>query len=329
MGMVGTILRGIHLSKVSSSLLALLVVATGDEAGAQTPPTAQGVQPKALRRGLTLRRQLPRFVVPAKRARACKGMEKLPTRTERPFEIGEELAYEINISGAYVGRLEIKIGSPRNLNGKMVIPLFGRARTSSFVSTVQPFEGRYMALVDPETLAPVGVRVEGTYGGDARWERIRFMNTQRKVTAEFLLEGQERTRTYVGQHELTDILSMLYAARRIRLSEGLSGCQDVFGARRLWRMDAKVEDLVEIETPAGRKRAYKVGTVFDRRPTPGLSSSKRPRFEIDVFLADDRSQAPLQFVMRQGGITAEAKLVRWSLGGVKAPKDQPDRDWTF
>lgn len=330
MGMVGTILRGIRLSKVSSSLLALLLLATTDEGRAQTRPQTQRVRPRALRRsGLVLRRQLPRHRAPFKRGTACAGMEKLPVRDERPFEIGEELAYEIVVAGAYVGRLETKIGAPRNLDGKTVIPLFGRARTSVFVSTVQPFEGRYMALVDPETLAPVGVRVEGTYGGDARWERIRFLQGQRKVTAEFLLRGQERTRTYVGRHDLTDILTMLYAARRIRLARGLSGCQDVFGARRLWRMDAVVKNLVEVDTPAGRRRAYEVATVFDRRPTPGLSSTKRPHFEIDVFLSDDSSQAPLRFVMRQGGVTAEAKLVRWSLRGVKGAKPPVESDWTF
>lgn len=254
----------------------------------------------------------------------CKGIDALPSSGHPAFELGESLGYEISVAGAYVGRLELEIGRPRTVDGRNVIPLFGRARTTGFVSTLQPFEGRYMALVDPETLEPVGVRVEGTYGGDPRWEKIRFLDAQRRIDASFLLMGKELTRTYVGDHDLIDILTMLYAARRVSLSEGLSGCQDVFGARRLWRMDARVKGVVDVDTAAGKKTAYEVATIFDRRPTPGLDNGDRPRFEIDVFLAKDDTQAPLAFVMRQSGITAEARLVRWSLSGGKG-----EEAWAF
>jgi hypothetical protein len=169
------------------------------------------------------------------------------------------------------------------------------------------------------------VRVESKYGDDPRWEKIRFYESSRKVTADFLLQGQELSRTYVGEHDLTDILTMIYAARRVNLAVGMKGCQDVFGARRLWRMDASVDRLVEIDTIAGKREAYRVKTVFDRRPTVGLDNHNPPKVEIDVYLSNDETQAPLMFTIRQGPITADAKLVRWSLTG----SSKSDEGWSF
>ena len=308
--MMGTILRGVRLSKLFKAPFCLLFLLPGPTASAGERPRAVRPHPQrfSLKRGPRIRR-----IVPPVRTPKCAGFEKLPTRPIQPFRVGEELAYEITVGGAYVGRLEMKIGAPRKVSGRELLPLFARARTSAFVSALQPFEGRYMALVDPVTLAPTGARVEGTYAGDPRWERIRFAQDQRQVTSDYLVKGKELKRTYQGRHDLTDILTLLYAARRIELKQGLTGCQDVFGARRLWRMDAKVDGQVSMQTLAGKKRAYKVAAVFDRKPTRGLNNNKRPRFEVDLFMADDPTQAPLAFVMRQGGVTAEAKLVRWSL----------------
>ena len=299
--------------------MALLAAIVALPAGAAPKP-----ERLTMRQGPLLRRVTQRKKVEP----SCAGMAGLPHKNDSPFKVGEELAYELAVAGAYVGRLEIKIGEPRQVQGRTVIPLFGRARTNGFVSTLQPFEGRYMSLVDPVTLEPVGVRVESTYGGDRRWEKIRFTEKQRKVSADFLLQGQELSRSYVADHGLTDILSMVYAARKVSLAVGMKGCQDVFGARRLWRMAAQVDRRVEVDTIAGKRPAYEVKTIFHRRPTPGLDNRNPPKVEIDVFLADDGTQAPLMFTIRQGSITASAKLVRWSLAGSPSPSVDAD-GWEF
>ena len=99
---------------------------------------------------------------------------------------------------------------------------------------------------------------------------------------------------------------------------------DVFGARRLWRMDAHVDRMMDVDTIAGNRQAYRVKAKFDRRPTPGLDNRNPPKVEVDIFLANDETQAPLMFTIRQGAITADAKLVRWSLTG----SSQED-GWSF
>jgi len=255
----------------------------------------------------------------------CLGLEVLTRRPGKPpFGVGEELAYELTVSGARVGKMELKVGKPRRVEGQTRLPLFGRARTSAFLSTFKSFEGRYMTMVNPGDLAPLGVRVESTYGGEERWERVRFEKQHRFVGADVLLRGKEVRREYDGEHELTDLLTLLYIARTMTLQPGLHACQDVFASRRLWRMTADVEGIEEVDTPAGDKEAWVVRTKFDRKPTHGLSHTKRPKMEVDIYLAKDASQTPLKFVVRSQGIEAKGTLVRWSLNGTTS-----DSAWTL
>ncbi len=251
----------------------------------------------------------------------CEGLETFMRRgTQSPFGIGEELAYDLTVAGANIGKMELKVGRPRQVEGKLRLPLFGRARTSAFIAAFKRFEGRYMSMVDPHSLQPLGLKVESTYGQEDRWERVRFEKDQRFVGADVLLQGRELRREYDGDHDLTDILTLLYVARTLKLQSGMQVCQDVFASRRLWRMTATVEGSGQISTPAGTKDVWVVKTEFDRKPTHGLNNRKRPHMEVDIYLAKNASQTPLQFVIRSQGVEATGKLVRWSLKGTTQEK---------
>jgi hypothetical protein len=250
----------------------------------------------------------------------CSGIS-LPTRAgPSPFQPGEELAYELTVAGMNVGRFETKVGKPRMVNGKRWLSLFGRARTTAFASTFKKFAGRYMSLAEPETFAPVGLRVEATYGDDQRWEKVEFSDRQTKLDASFMYQGKEGHRTWDKDDPLTDILTMLYHARTRDLVQGTETCQEVFGARWLWRLDAKVVGEAEIDTPVGKKKATRVTTRFSRSAHPDAKQNQ-PKFEMDIFFAKDASQAPLAFEIRYDAITAMGRLVRWSL------EDRGEADW--
>lgn len=255
----------------------------------------------------------------------CLGLEALTRRPGQvPFGVGEELAYELTVSGATVGKMELKVGKPRKVEGQLRLPLFGRARTTAFLATFKSFEGRYMTMVNPDNLEPLGVRVESTYGDEERWERVRFERDHHFVGADVLLQGKEVRREYDGEHRLTDLLTLLYVARTMTLQPGMQACQDVFASRRLWRMTATVDGTASVDTPGGDKEAWVVRTKFDRKPTHGLNNNTRPNMEVDIYLAKDDSQTPLQFVVRSQGVEAKGKLVRWSLKGTT-----PEKSWTL
>lgn len=249
----------------------------------------------------------------------CEGLGEVPRRTDAlPFRPGEELAYELRFAGAYIGRFETKVGQPRTKDGQTYLTLFGRARTSAFFSAFSTFEGRYQSLARADHhLAPEFARVEATFGDDHRWERINFGEGNRSLRDDYLFKGAQRARSYDSNHALTDLLTMLYQARTIAVRPGLTACQDVFGNRWLWRMRAEVVGTERVDTPRGPMNAWKVKTHFERAPHPE-APAKPQTIDLELYLAQDGSQAPLKLVAHTLGITAEANLVRWSLN---APTD--------
>lgn len=284
---------------------------------------AAGERPRLGRLAPVARLAKPKPALPQKpQEPPCGGIYGVSRRAPA-FAPGEELSYELTFGPAFIGRFETKVGQPRILDGQQVLPLFGRARTSAFVAAFKTFEGRYMSMVDAQSLVPRGLRVESTYGDELRWEKVRFDRNQRHVDAQFTLEGQERQREWQSDHALTDLLAMLYAARTVVVHDGMKACQDVFGARRLWRMEATVAGKTQIKTPAGKRDAYVVKSVFVRRPHPELPG-KAPRIELDVYLSTDPTQTPLRFVARTEGIEAEGNLVSWSMQG-----KSKEQDWSL
>src|SRR5262249_55593734 len=140
----------------------------------------------------------------------------------------------------------------------------------------------------------------------------------------FSYEGKEGSRTYETDDRLMDVLAMLYFARTRELNVGTEGCSHVFGARWLWRMDAKVKGVASVDTPAGKKDATVVRTTFKRSPHPDLSPGQKDQnFEMDVYSARDQTQAPLEFVIHMKDVTAVGKLVAWSL------RDKGEDGWSF
>lgn len=253
----------------------------------------------------------------------CSGLSALGRRTETlPFSIGERLGYRLSVGGAYVGRLETKVGAPRAHRGDRVIPIFARARTNAMVASFEPFSGRFMTMVEPSAFLPIGIQTEITYGDDPRWEKVRFSPDRQKVDIEYRAQGREHARTYQTDHAATDILALMFWSRLIRLSPGAATCQDVFSSRRLWRMTGTIGESVAIKTPVGKKRARRVDLHFIRKNTAGLSSRRRPEYDFEVYLAEDEWQTPLRFVFKLNGFSAEGTLEHWSLDGSNAAWSQ-------
>lgn len=252
---------------------------------------------------------------------ACSGIASLPSMSASvPFRTGEELGFRLTVAGAYVGRLETKVGAPRKVDGRQVVPLFGRARTSAIVASLQPMVGRYMAMVQPDSLQPLGLQVELTYGEDPRWEKVRFEDGSQALEAKYFAQGREGERGYTTDHPATDLLTLLYLSRRVQLQPGLQACQDVFGARRLWRMTGQVTGTEVISTPVGKKEAYRLQLHFVRKPHPSLRKFDPPTYDMVVFVSKDRYQTPLRFELDVDGVTAVGHLERWSLSG-------SEKDW--
>jgi len=243
-----------------------------------------------------------------------------------PFGVGEELGYDLTFHGVRVGKLEMKVGKPRKVAGRRVMTLFGRARTNTLVAQYQPFAGRYMSFIDPSSLHPVAVQVESTYGEDRRWERAMFAKDVLGLETDFRLKGRALKRSYRPREaQLFDLLTLLYYARTRAISPGAAVCNEIYAARRLWRMDAKVVGHETLSTPVGDKRVFVVDTSFDRVPHKDFDPRRRrPHIDVRVYFADDETRAPLAFEVDNGQIKGRGDLVRWSIRGSTG-----DNEWEF
>lgn len=251
----------------------------------------------------------------------CEGVN--PGSLSLPFRPGEELSYDILVAGLYVGRLETKVGRPRNVGGRSAVSLFGRAFSSVVVSGLQKFEGRYMALSDPSTLRPFGVKVESTYGRDPRRETARFTADQKSLETDYLFMGHEGQYRYSRDAELYDALSVLFLARSMPLREGFSACQEVYSTRRLWRMEAKLGRPRNVSTPGGDKPV----DVIELRIARMVDEKQHGRLpelivEGEVLLSKDKTRTPMAFELRSRLGNARGELRRWVIEG-----DAHDPEW--
>lgn len=295
--------------------------------GAARPLTVMPAAPRVQMRP----QRLPNPPVAARASRpppppaepACGGVR--PAELTLPFRPGEELSYDLLVSGLYVGRLETKVGRPRTVGGRQALTLFGRAFSSAVVSGLQKFEGRYMALSDPATLRPYGVRVESTYGRDPRRETARFGEDQRSLETDYLHMGHEGQYRYATEAQLYDALSVLFLARSLPLRTGYAACQEVYSARRLWRMEAKVTGTRSVSTPAGDKPVdvieLRIVRLVDEK-----QHGRLPELIVDgeVLLSQDKTRTPLAFEMRSRLGNARAELRRWVIEG-----DAHDPEWAL
>lgn len=277
-------------------------------------PALTKVPRKRLRRpqltGTAADRKLRRAAAQPPPAPPCSGIGHLQLRPGGLIP-GEEASFEITVAGAHIGRMDAKVGAPQAAKGRRWIPLFGRARTTLLASAFKAMVARHQSQVEPARLYPYYVQADATYGDDPRWERVHF--GPHKVDIQYLLKGQERRRSYTREARPMDIVSLAYSARRLRLWVGMKACQEVYGVRRLWRMDAEVVGTTRVSTLAGTQDAYEVKIRFVRMPTPGLRTQNPPRVDMVVFVSKDEHQMPLSFEATMSGVTARASLSRWKL----------------
>ncbi|MCC7386798.1 MAG: DUF3108 domain-containing protein [Deltaproteobacteria bacterium] len=301
-------MRFLHSLALALSLVPAMLHA---EPNVQSQPPKPRAQPQ-LRAALSpqARARIAPRVATKNEGKSCPGLTL--NAAAPPFRSGEELGYDLTVAGLYVGRMEIKVGRPREVDGRPALTLFGRARTSGFTSTLKSFSGRYMVLIDPRTFRPFVLRTESSYDGDPRLEQTRFNDQKTGFSAQYKQQGRNGERRYQRSLPLYDLLTLLYYARLLPLRSGLEVCQEVYADKRLWRMDARVTGFEEIATPQGDKRALVVKTVWDRIPHPDFDPSRpAPHVEVDIYFADDATRAPLMFEARAKEASAKGQLVRW------------------
>lgn len=311
------------------SALALLVVGAFAAPAAAAPPpvrrpTAPLPSPLADARAARTTPVRPLAATRAATPDTCPGLTVPPGKA--PFAPGEELVYDLSVSGLYLGKVELKAGRPRSVEGRRAESFFGRARTSGFASALKSFAGRYMAVVESDTYHPVELHSEATYGEDPRSEVARFSGDHQDLSTTYRMNGKTADRSYARGAPVYDMLTLLYHARRLPLTTGMTLCQEVYADKRLWRLEAEVMGTETMGTPVGERPVLKVVTHWVRLPHPDFNpKGEPPWFDVDIYFTQDAYKAPVAFVARTKDFSARGDLVRWAT----ADREAEVGGWSF
>jgi len=231
---------------------------------------------------------------------------------ERPWRTGETLAFDLDVLGVVkAGTLELSVERP--MSGGKIVPLRGRARTTSSVGNVRRFAAVALSWIDAATLLPERYRDESEEDGVHKVSDARILPAGPELVIEHRYGEQAGRTVYPREREVLDALSTLAYLRAARLAPGDRFCFDLVANRRFWRLEGTVAGKGErVDTPAGRFDTFRVDATTRRVDRPG----DRPR-PLHLWFTSDARRLPVAMVSEVDVGPVRAMLS--SLRGARAP----------
>ena len=224
-----------------------------------------------------------------------------PALGKIPFRLGEELTYKVNMINAHSGTVVLKVGRRGSYEGTPSLELSGFIRSSPFLENFYPIRDSLRTVVDERTFVPL----KGEFYLNEKGNKVDYISDfkgpqkQIKWQKKRTVKGKERHTklTYNAPKSIYNVLSSLYALRRLPLAIGLSFEQYVWDGQRERLITAEVVGLEEVITEVGRFEAFKIkikgmltGGIISRR------ALKRPPQEGTIWIANDAYRTPLRAI---------------------------------
>jgi Protein of unknown function (DUF3108) len=292
-----------RLNPMRSLLVACLVlvapaaraqVPESTDAQGQDVPVAQDMAPPA---------------TPAQPVPACPSA--LPAlRTPIAFMPGEQLEFDLDAMGAQAGKMTMKVNRPDN----GALPVQIEAQTNTFFSKVRRVKGVGTSYLHPRTLRPSRYTEDTTENEVHRTVDVAFGPKDRSVKVQYVIGQRSGHFDYTYDKDGLDVAGAIYLLRQLPMKEGLSVCFDVYGIRRLWRMNGTVVKREHISLPIGEFDAWYLTGTAVRLDKP---TQKR---EVHVWISDDARRLPLVAVGTIDLGAVRATLTSYSRPGEKQKK---------
>ncbi|MCP3060742.1 DUF3108 domain-containing protein [Myxococcus sp. K38C18041901] len=224
------------------------------------------------------------------------------------FMPGEVLEFDLDAMGAQAGKMTLRVQKPQD--GQ--IPVLAQAETNSFFSKVRRVRGSATTWLNPRTLRPKRYVEDATENEMRRKVEVAFTHKDRAIKVDYQIGQRPKGQyNYTYDKDGLDVAGSIYLLRQLPLEENLSVCFDVYGVRRLWRMQGQVLKKEKVTTPLGQFDAWHlVGTAVR------LDRPKQKR-EVHVWLSDDARRLPLAAVG-----TLDLGAVRATLTSVSRPGEK-------
>src|SRR5688500_13076230 len=169
--------------------------------------------------------------VPLKVEPCAQGLPAL--RTPMAFMPGEVLEFDLDAMGAQAGKMTMRVQKPQN--GQL--PVQVDAETNSFFSKVRRVRGSATTYLHPKTLRPRRYVEDATENEMRRKVEVAFGQKDRSVKVDYQFGKRPKGQyNYTYDKDGLDVAGSIYLLRQLPFQENLEVCFDVYGVRRMWRM---------------------------------------------------------------------------------------------
>jgi len=248
---------------------------------------------------------------PAEPVPAC--ANPLPAlRSPTAFMPGEELEFDLDAMGAQAGKMIMRVQRPE----KGSLPVQIEAQTNTFFSKVRRVKGVGTSYLHPKTLRPSRYTENATENEVQRKVEVAFGAKDRSVKVDYVMGQKSGHFDYTYDKDGLDVAGAIYLMRQLPMKEGLPVCFDVYGIRRLWRMNATVVKREKVSLPVGQFEAWYLSGTAVRLDKP---TQKR---EVHVWISDDARRLPLVAVGTIDLGAVRATLTAYSRPGEKEKRAQ-------
>lgn len=203
----------------------------------------------------------------------------------RPFQIGEQLTYEISWMKIMAGTAVMGV-APDGTNGDQpLVRLVTTAQSRPAITKFFPVDNRVESILDPTTLLPEHLTFKRREG--KKKEDIEYTFHQKEGTVIAVKGGTAETLQIPPDTQ--DVISCLYYVRsEVSLQPGSSLTMNVHHDKKNHKLQVRVEAIETISGPWGKAEAARVLVVM---PFQGIFLNEG---NIRVWFTNDERRIPIR-----------------------------------
>ena len=226
---------------------------------------------------------------------------------DRPFVIGEELAFKISYGWFTIGKAKAAIPSDTIYGQAPSYHVQVEGRTAGLVGMFSNTVDTFDAIIDQETLKPYVASQNFLENSERQIQTNTFSFEDHEVTVEKMADNQQlkyKPKKYLLEDNAFDILSSYLYLRNIdfgSLNVTDSVMIKVFFGKKHWNFGIEYGGIETINTLLGKIKTHKFYILFP------VSSTFPEAKSVMVWTTMDENQLPLKVKakLRFGHVTCE------------------------
>lgn len=227
-----------------------------------------------------------------------------------PFEVGEELEFEMGWKAAVAGTTRIKIVEKKARSGRAALHATLETTTNKAIDLVYPVRNRFESWIDEQAVCSLGF-ARRIREGDSIVDEDIFIDPVKGTYKSRKMRAKKDTAAKLTHGQVPafvqDVVSTIYYLRSRPLAVGKSVPVQIFYGGEVYDATFNVLRKESIEVPAGRFRCVVVEPLF--RGPKGFAS--HPKATLLIWMSDDAKRLPVKITAQPAFGQVEATLVRY------------------